>query len=339
MNTAIKPKIPMLFLIAISLSWGFYFSGQSWLNDYGYANFEWLNLIDALIMLPVVCFFCINNKKQALLKAIVVVCLAILIGSYIVPEQNKIIWHYLENGRYLLLAVVLLLEVIAISTVYLAIQSALGQQRDPDLAIEKPIKRLLGEGAIARVLNFETRLWTYALFSKRVKPENFCGDKHFSYHLKDGAQSNLQGFVILIAFELPLMHLLLHVIWSPLAANIVTLLTVFALVFFYAEYRAVSRRPISLLGDTLMVRFGLYQPFIIPLANIARISQSHDFIKRAKDLKRYNYSGVPNIEIELIKPIGDIKKVYLGMDQPESLIRAVYDKKQGLSINCIGQPA
>lgn len=157
--------------------------------------------------------------------------------------------------------------------------------------------------------------------------------------LVNGTLADLQGFVILIAFELPLMHLLLHVIWSPLAANIMTLLTVFALVFFYAEYRAVSRRPISLFGDTLMVRFGLYQPFIIPLANIAGISQSHDFIKRAKDLIRYNYSGVPNIEIELIKPIGDIKKVYLGVDQPESLIRAVYDKKQGLSINCIGQPA
>lgn len=325
MSHSIKTKIPFLFLVVISISWGFYYSSYSKLNDYGRANFEWLYLLDALVMLPIVCFFCIKSKKEALLKSIVLVCLAILIGSYIVPVQNKIFWHYLESGRFLVLGVIFLFEIAAILTVYHAIKSALVQHQDPDMAIEKPIKRFLGEGLVAQLLNFETRMWTYALFYKRVKMENFSGERHFSYHLKDGAQSNLLGFVFLIVFELPLMHLLLHFIWSPLAANIVSLLTVFALVFFYAEYRSVSRRPISLRSNDLIIRFGLYQPLIIPFANIANISKSHDLIRRTKDTKRYNYSGVPNIEIELIKPIGHIKKVYLGVDQPESLIQAVQD--------------
>ncbi|KTG28769.1 hypothetical protein AWR38_11705 [Idiomarina sp. WRN-38] len=323
MSSSIKSKIPFLFLVCISIWWGFYYQSNSKLNDYGSANFEWLFLLDALIMLPIICFLCVKDKKEALLKSIILVCLAVLVGSYIIPEQSKLIWHYLESGRYFVLAGILLFELVAILTVYLAIKAAIGKSEDPDLSIEKPIKKYLGEGPVAKLLSFETRMWTYALFSKRVKSENFSGEQHFTYHQKDGAQSNLLGFIFLIAFEMPIMHLFLHFIWSPFAANIVTLLTVFSLVFFIAEYRAIARRPISLVGNKLFIRYGLYQPLVIPLGNIAKIRKNLEFVKRSRFVKRYNYSGFPNVEIELIEPVGKIKSVFIGVDSAEQFISAV----------------
>lgn len=327
MNITIKSKIPFLFLVAISIWWGFYYQSNSSLNDYGAANFEWLYLIDGLIVLPILCFFCIKDKKEALLKSLVLISLAIWLGSFIIPEQSKLIWQYLETGRYFLVAVLLLLEVVAIMTVYLAIKSALNKQDDPDIAIEKPIKQFLGDSIVAKLLNFETRMWTYALFAKRIKTEQFNGQQHFSYHLKDGAQSNLQGFVIIIAFEMPFVHLLLHFLWSPLAANIITLLTVFSLIFFIAEYRALSRRPISLVGDALVIRYGIYQPMTIPLSNIESISRWSEPVKRSKTIKQYNYFGVPNVAIDLVKPDGNVKTIYLGIDSAHTLIQAVQEAK------------
>lgn len=327
MSTSIKSKVPLLFLITVSIWWAFYYQGNSGLNDFGNANFEWLYFLDALVVLPILCFFCIKNKKDARLKAIILCCLAILIGSYIVPEQNKLVWHYLESGRYVVLAVVLLFEIGAILTVYLAIRSSLHRQSDPDLSIEKSIKRFLGEGPVTQLLSFETRMWTYALFAGRIKPDNFSGEQYFSYHQKDGTQSNLLGFVLLIAFEMPLMHLILYFIWSPLAANILTLLTLFSLAFFIAEYRAVSRRPISLLSNKLIVRYGLYQPMVIPLTNVRKIIKCNEFVKRAKFVKRFNYSGSPNVVIELVEPKGAIKNVYIGVDQPELFISAIQNGK------------
>lgn len=326
MTTSIKSKIPFLFLICISLWWGFYYQSNSKINEFGSANFEWLFLLDALIALPIVCFLCVNDKKSALLKSVVLMSLAVLIGSYIIPEQSKLIWHYLESGRYFVLAVILLFELLAILTVYLSIKASISKSEDPDLSIEKPIKQYLGKSPVAALLSFETRMWTYFIYFKRVKPENFIGEQHFTYHNKDGAQSNLLGFVYLISFEMPIMHLFLYFIWSPFFANIVTLLTVFSLIFFIAEYHSVARRPISLLGNNLFIRYGLYQPLIIPLSNISEIHKNIGYVKRFKFVKRYNYSGFPNVEIDLIEPMGKVKSVFIGVDNAEKFISAVLAK-------------
>ena len=323
LSRSLITKFPFLFFIGMSTFWGFYYQANNELNDYGNANFEWLFLLDALVMLPIICFLCIEAKKQALLKSIILLCLAIFVGSYIIPEQSKLVWPYLDNGRYLIVVVFLCLEAVALITVYLAIKTGLDNSEDPDIAIEKPIKKYFGEGPIAALLSFETRLWTYALFSRRIKLTKFCGDQHFTYHKKDGAHSNLFGFICVIALEMPVMHVVLHFTWSPFAANIVTLLTGFSLLFFIAEYRAVAKRPISLLGNELFIRYGLYQPLVIPLASIAKIQKNNLFVKRASHVKRYNYSGIPNIKIELLTPMKGINSVCLGVDDAEKLISAV----------------
>jgi hypothetical protein len=318
-----KSRIPFLFLITISLWWAFYYQSNSLLNDFGKANFEYLYLIDALIVLPIVCLLCVKNKKEALVKASVLSCLAVLIGSFIIPEKSKLVWHYLENGRYVILAVILLFELIAIATVYLAIRTALLKRVDPDIAIQTPIEKFLGSSSVAKLLTFETRMWTYAFFSTRIRREHFSGEQHFTYHQKDGAQSNLLGFILVIAIEMPLMHLLLHFVWSPFAANMVTLLSLFGLVFFLAEYRAVAKRPISIDANKLIIRYGLYHPLVIDISGIDSIEKHTSFVRRSKNVKRYNYAGSPNICINLATKIGNVERIYLGLDKPEALLSAL----------------
>ncbi|MCF2911193.1 hypothetical protein L1285_23110 [Pseudoalteromonas sp. DL2-H2.2] len=325
MNESIKSKIPLLFLLSISISWGFYYQSDSWLNDYGHANFEWLFLLDALLVLPIVCFMCVKNNKQAILKAVVLVSLAIWVASYIIPEQNKLLLNHLESGRYLVMAAILALEIAAVMTVYFSIKVAIGKDQDPDISIDTAVKRYLGDTVLAKVFSFETRMWTFAFFAKRIKAGSFHGRQHFSYHQKDGAKSNLLGFIFLIALEVPLMHLFLHYVWSPFGANIITLLTLASLVFFVAEYRAVSRRPVSLVGNELVIRYGLYHSFIIPLNNIANIQQHDEYVARAQHIKRYNYSGNPNVKIELKVPQGAVESVFIGLDNPGQFISAVVD--------------
>lgn len=323
MSYSIKQKLPLLFLLVISISWGLYYQGEHSLNGYGAANFEWLYLLDALLVLPVLCFVCIKDKKQAAIKAAVLCSLAVLVGSYIIPAQSKLVWHYLESGRYLFLALFLLFELAAVLTVYLAIRVALKQKADPDLAIISPIERLLGKGITANVLSFETRLWTYLLFAKQIKPAQFQGDKHFSYHLKDGAQSNALGFILLIALEMPMLHLLLHFAWSPLVANIVSGLTLLSLLFFIAEYRAMVRRPVSVDTDNLYIRNGIFNASIVALTNISAVKPHKGYVGRAKDHKRYNFAGEPNVVIALKQADNNVKYLYLGLDQPQAFIDAV----------------
>ena len=294
-----KKNIPFIFLTIICIFWAFFYQSSNALNEYGTEQPEWLLLIDGLIVLPVLCFLCVKDKKEATIKAVAYACLIVLVGSFVIPESSKVIWPYLESLRYLAIAAFIALEVTTIFTVFFAIKASLIKEKDPDMSISEPIEKIVGKGVISSLLSFEARIWTYALFSRRIKQQYFSGDDHFSCHEKDSTQSNQFGFILIIIFELPVMHLLLHFIWSPFVANITTGITLIGLVFFIAEYKAISIRPISITSTSLIIRYGIWNPLCVPLTEIESIELNSSFIRRAGHVKRYNLAGNPNVKIEL----------------------------------------
>jgi len=328
MKSTIKSKIPLVFLTVVSIWWWWYYSSSNALNDFGNARHEWLFMLDALLVLPILCFICESDRQKAFLKAVILFCTAVFIGSFIIPEQNKVIFHFLESGRYFVLAIILAVELSALVTVCLAARALLAKNEDPDLAVANPINKVFGTSLFSSVLAFEGRVWSFALFSSKIKSSAYKGDQYFYYHKKDGAKSNLLGFILLIILEIPLVHLLLHFLWSSTAANITTGLTVFGLIFFFAEYKAVAKRPISIHRDILVIRYGLYSPFTIALSNIAEIGTNDVFVKRVSGVKRFNYSGVPNVAIKLYSPVNGKTEIYLGVDSPDDFITAVKNAKK-----------
>ncbi len=317
-----KRNIPLFFLISISIFWSYFYTHSIWLNDYGKTkNESWL-MIDIFITTPLVCFYFLGkNRKQALIKSIAFMGLLILLGSYIIPSEEKHFWKYLENMRFVGIIAAVLFELFIISTVIFAIKSAFNQNKDPDLAINEPLEKLLGKSVATQLMQFDIRLWSFVLFPSKINSENYRGEKHFYGHLKDGAQSFLQGFVYVILFEMPIMHVLLHFIWSPLAANIITGLTLFSLAFFIAENRALSKRPISLDKDYLIIRYGLSNPLMIKLNDIQSVKTNTEVIYRNAKIKRYNQVGAPNIEITVIN--NTFEKIYLGLNNPNEFIEVI----------------
>ena len=316
MPTLAKKNIPFIFLTVICAFWAFFYQSSNVLNEYGVEKPEWLLLIDGLIVLPVLCFFCVKDKKEAAIKAVAYSCLIIFLGSFIIPESSKVVWHYLESLRYLAIAAFIVLEFTTIFTVFFTIKASLTKEEDPDIAISKPIENIIGKGAISAFLSFEARVWTYALFSKKIRKQYFTGDIHFNCHKKDGTQSNQLGFILIILFELPVMHMLLHFLWSPYAANVTTVLTLLGLTFFIAEYKAIGIRPISIEPEGIIVRYGLWNPLKIPLSKIKHVQPNSKFIRRSSNVNRFNLSGNPNIEIKL----NSGKFIYLGVDSPNEFL-------------------
>ncbi|MGB3725279.1 MAG: hypothetical protein WA981_05890 [Glaciecola sp.] len=319
MQVGYQKHIPLFALIVMSLFWAYYYQSTFWLNDFGRNKEEWWLLIDGLIALPILCFVFIKSKKEALLKALAYSGLMVLLGSLVIPESNKFVWHYLEFGRYIVLAAFVLLEIITISTVVLAIRAALQDCLDPDDAIARPIQNRIGDNMISNILCFEARVWTYLLFSKQIDTSKFDGDIHFYGHKKDDAQTNSLGFILLMVFELPIMHVVLHFAWSPIAANIISLLTIMGLAFFIAEYKAMSIRPISVTHKSVVIRYGVYHPLTLAFTDIKQLGAHNQFVKRDVGVKRYNASGCPNVCIQLKN--GEV--VYLGINSPTEFINTV----------------
>jgi hypothetical protein len=322
MNKISKHHIPLIFIFTITIFWSYFYQSSNYFNDFSTQKPEWLLLIDGLIVLPILCFICIKDKKEAVLKALVYACLIILLGSFIIPESSKFIWHLFESTRYWLLAGFVIAEVVTLITVFIAVRASLNKDLDPDKAIVEPIENILGSGMIGQLISFEARVWTYALFAKKIKPELFSGEEHFSCHNKDGAQSNQLGFILMMLFELPLMHLLLHFIGSPFAANLVTGITLLGFAFFVAEYKALAIRPISLAADNIFIRYGVWQPLVVAYNEIALIKINKQTIARASHIKRYNLVGAPNVEIKL----NSGHYIYLGLDKPNAFVSSVEKK-------------
>lgn len=331
MKPAVKSKIPLAFLTIVSIWWGYYYASSNALNEYGNANYEWLFMLDAFLMLPVICFCCESDKQKALLKAIFLCCTAVFIGSLIIPEQSKQFFHFLQSGRYIVLAIILLFEFSAVVTVCLAVRASLAKKVDPDLAVANPIEKMCGNSILSSILAFEGRMWCFALFSSQINSCAYRGEQHFFYDKKDGAHGNLLGFLTLLIIEIPLVHLLLHFLWSGTAATVITALSLFGLVFFFAEYKAVAKRPISICGNKLIVRYGLSSPIEIPLNNIAEVRPNTSFVKRASGIKRLNYAGVPNVVVKLNSPINGKTALYLGVNSPDAFIKTVQGVKNTTS--------
>ena len=106
--------------------------------------------------------------------------------------------------------------------------------------LQQRIRKLVGEGVAAGLLMLEILMWYYVLLVRRDTEIEFAGEQYFSYHEKDGNAGNQFAFII-IMFEIPLAHLLLHFVWSPLGALIITIITAYGLLWMMGNYRATIK--------------------------------------------------------------------------------------------------
>ncbi len=316
MQTSFKSKIPLIMLAVTCCSYLFFYLVPSPISEGGRYRPEWPLLVDGLILLPLVCFLCIPDKKEATLKAASYSILIVLLGAYLIPAESKVVWSTLEQARFVALAAFVVLEISAIYTVFTTIKVLLSNQSDPDKALSNAVTKTFGKGVTADILIFESRVWMYLICGEQIKTEQFDGDHHFLYDKKDGARSNLLGWIWVIAIEAPIMHVLLHFMWSPFGASMVTLLTLVSLVFFFSEYRAVAARPISTTDNGITIRYGLFNSLYISKDELVGVGPNHSFIRRKSAYKRYNYAGVPNVRIDLI---GN-RSIYVGVNEPTRFI-------------------
>lgn len=298
---------------------------------------EWTLLFDFTVTLPLIYWWLYRpGWKKLLMRWLSLAMLAIFIGRYIIPEQSKVIFHTLEDYRYISLALGAMAEIaVGIFLIY-KLTGMLRLSRNADAALKKSIDGMLGQNMYAVLALFEARIWYYALFMRKGATLEFNGERHFGYARNGGNASNQLGFIIAILFELPLMHMLLHFIWSPTAAIVASALSAWALLYMVADYRATLYRPVSLANDRILIRCGaLAADAAIPYSVVQAVHEASGAVRRRAGLRRYVQLGAPNVLIEL-KPgscLPDLfgrqlalEKVYLSLDEPAEFIKEVRKK-------------
>lgn len=304
---------------------------------------EWPVAIDLLLLLPAI-YAWLNRRepRKALLGAASLFALGVLAGSLILPPADKQLWVWLEQLRLVAIVGIVLVQLVLISLMLHEVHRARTGE-NLELAINRALDRRFGTAGLSGLLKLEARMWLYALVRKPIRVA-FPGSLHFYSGQQHGNASNQLAFLILMAAEIPLLHLLLHFMASPLAAVVVTVLSVYGWIFLLAEYRASLHRPISLLegmdgGEaTLHLRYGLVTDLDLPLAAIQSVTRCSGPVRRARGRLRLVGMGAANLCLQLrpgtrlngLFGAQRIDTLYLGVDQPEQLLHALTARIPGV---------
>ncbi len=247
------------------------------------------------------------------------------------PALSSEATHELSVLRVLLLFGVAAAECFLIVQMFRYAGSAV-RVSQPDYALQEVIAQRFGTGAFGRAVGFEARMWLHALMP-RQGTWRYCGDQHFSYHLKDAYAANLQGYLVLLLIGMPAQHFLLQLFSHPLAW-ITDGLTAYGLLFLWAHYRACQVCPVSMDGQNLYLRHGLrVHERVIALHSIVAVERVAEPVNyRARGHLNLAGAGQPNVCLRLqhrvqvegmygvVRPVDTI---YLGMDRASAFVTAL----------------
>ncbi len=113
----------------------------------------------------------------------------------------------------------------------------------------------------------------------------------------------LAGLIVLIVAESIGMHFFLRM-WKPLAAWAWTALDLWAIVWLLGDYQAMRLRPTTIDATALHLRVGLRWNAIVPLTNIASITEVRETSEwKRRDVLRVAILDEPRWLIALREPI------------------------------------
>jgi len=161
----------------------------------------------------------------------------------------------------------------------------------------------------------ESLIWFYAFFGwfMRYTPSRNEIVNSFTYYKTTLYKAFFWVFMFAFLIETPLIHfLLLH--WSITAAWIVTVSTVYGLVWFIGDYNMIKHQPVVLTSDKILIRLGMRSKVDIELSNILDIQNI----------------AMPTEDIVTLSLMSGDTNVYLVFRNPVK-IRGAFGKKKTVS--------
>lgn len=290
---------------------------------------EWPLAVDLFLVVPLAYLVVFRPRpKQALLGLATIAGLGVLFGSFVLPDESKQLWRLLEPLRWVLVAGLVGWQLLALAQIGLDLRSAPAGQ-NLETRLHEVLERRFGAGTMTGLLELEARIWLYA-FCRDTTRLHFASAQAFSAHRQGGNASNQAGFLLLLAIELPIAHVLLH-LFSPTLALAVTAATLYGGLFLFAEYRATRLRPVTLDDGVVHLRYGIVTDARLAASAILEAQAVDMRPWRAKGRMRLMGMGRANVRLTLAPGTRlktafgekEIAELYIGLDEPGRFIAAV----------------
>ena len=197
-----------------------------------------------------------------------------------------LLFDYFKLGRFL--------------TTVSKLESSSGSHEE---AFDRALASTLRSRRLQKLIGAELATLYYAFLARHRAPAPDDRDDRFSY----AKSSNARDVFLFVALSqlpfVPFLHVIIATHKGPGPAWLITLLTLWSVVWYLAQVEAARFRPIELRENTLRYRFGLMWTANIPLEQI-RSARSIEVSKELTDRDLF------------LSPLGSSKNVMLEFDTP-----------------------
>ncbi len=186
---------------------------------------------------------------------------------------------------------------------------------------------LVHKEAPARLMAAELSVWYYALLSWRKGLHVKAGERAYSYHNAGGYMNMMLGLGLAFPVEIVGMHMLIAQ-WSVEAATIVTLLSVYAVVWLVGDARARILRPVVLGKDELRIECGIQMEAVVPISSVTSASGLEPRHLDKSDTLNYGTFYQANVWITFEEPVEartltgtkSVCAIGLSLDEPQDFM-------------------
>lgn len=196
-------------------------------------------------------------------------------------------------------------------------------------AIREAARETTGAPRVAEILAQELAMFYYAFGAWRTPPP--VADDGFFSHRRSNYGVFLAALAMVLVIETIAVHLLLHVLWSVVAAWTLTALSLYTLVWMIADWQALRLRVTNVLPTRILVRLGTRWDVEIPRDAVVYVGPPEPLRGGPRPLKIVPI-GEPDVELRLSRPV-TARGIYglrrtsriirLQVDDPERFIESV----------------
>lgn len=244
--------------------------------------------IDFLFTVPLLYYLAIRKRKISKFTVFSVFVLGLIIASLTLPAENQ---FYLDNFKFFVLPFIELGVVgfIVYKTVK-TVKAFKAQKSKEDFysTLLKTTKPLF-PGTIATVLATEIAMLYYGFIKWKVKK---LDDNEFTYHKKNALVSIIGGLTLVIVGETIGLHKWL-VNWNPIVGWIITVLSAYTAIQFFALAKSITQRPIvvDVENRILHLKYGFFSDFKVNFNQIDFIEMNSNDLPDDKSIIPFSPLG------------------------------------------------
>lgn len=282
---------------------------------------------DLALTIPVIYYFLVvRTQKISWFSTLVVYLTTVTIATFILPKESQTYLRWFEMS--LILTEGFLIAILIINIRKIIKQYRIEKERTGDFMVnlDNTLTVVLKKSLPPVVT--EIAMLRYCFLFWKIPVEALSHQKAFSVHKKGGTVAMYCAFMMAIAAEATGVHFLL-VGWNETVAIILLILSIYSLFFVIGLASAITKRPILVDGNTIIIRKGFMWKATINKSDI----EHFEFIKRIdeKDKTIENLAAIlltsPNILLYLKQPVR-IYGVY-GIKKMTSKLAIHVDDKEG----------